>query len=844
MKKFFKGALLLCMFVLTMSVMAACGGVQLKGIRVDNDTVVREVYIDDTYDTSDIEVYADYSDDTSVLIDNEELEFSTLDTSTAGEKTLTITYQGKTCTVTVTVLVNPDQIAITGISVNQESLKTELVVGQTLDLTNVEVYVDYNDLTRDSLDNSDVTFSTVDTSTAGEKTLTVTYDDKYTCNVKITVYEPQALVVDEETVQKTFVIGDVYNAKTAKVYAKVSDTKRFELAPAEYTVSELNLQQEGAQTLTYSYSGFNVSVNVYVYHSIYETYEIAGYQAPEFVGTHNSQKAEQTNKEKEFADRTQTYKVGYENPFVFMPRVTVFPSATSDDTVTAPTLRQKIKVYHKVGSSYTELTDTIATYVTFDAHTGSFQFTSEANGEMFKVEMEPYYETDWDAVEFEFQVVEGYNVYNAKGLSVIDNAQEELWNPWRAENNIQAVDTNAVILHGNMILKDSDFPKGMFYQAEDADAQALLATIPNIVGSLRDFSQLYRNLMEEGESFTIEANYFTIDTSAISYIKEYTAGDAESDQISHADLFGAVGPETATENYPSFNLKNLNYVGNALRSEDTEKAGGLIFLKASRHMTANITNCITIATLIAWFADNESVFNIDQVKSYDVYSTLVYGYIKGEMNITRSEMKRCGGPVLISNHTHSEENQNKFFTLNIDSASVMENYVTGQEAWFDSMGVGSEAAMLLSLDELIRAFSLNKKTFTKVISDVRQMNCLYAVYDANGILDKNIPTQTYVKIGDDVLDMTGADVMLATYRAAVGALAPILQIGSQCMYIGTKADGQTPALFYLDLSGSVPTPVEAGLEALGAFFAGGNKINIILNGTLGIMLDLMDNENV
>ena len=297
MKKFFKGALLLCMFVLTMSVMAACGGVQLKGIRVDNDTVVREVYIDDTYDTSDIEVYADYSDDTSVLIDNEELEFSTLDTSTAGEKTLTITYQGKTCTVTVTVLVNPDQIAITGISVNQESLKTELVVGQTLDLTNVEVYVDYNDTTRDSLDNSDVTFSTVDTSTAGEKTLTVTYDT-FTCNVKITVYQAQALVVDETTVQKTFVIGDVYNAKTAKVYAKVSDTKRFELAPAEYTVSELNLQQEGAQTLTYSYSGFNVSVNVYVYHSIYETYEIAGYQAPEFVGTHNSQKQNKQTKKK------------------------------------------------------------------------------------------------------------------------------------------------------------------------------------------------------------------------------------------------------------------------------------------------------------------------------------------------------------------------------------------------------------------------------------------------------------------------------------------------------------------------------------------------------------------
>ena len=843
MKKFFKGALLLCMLVLTMSVMAACS-TQLKGIRVDEDTVTNEIYLNETYDITDIIFYADYSDNTSVLVDHEDLEFSKPDTSTVGEKTITVTYQGKTCEIKFTVIINPNDIAITGISVNLESLKTELVVGQTLDLTNAQVYVNYNDSTRDTLDNSDVTFSTVDTTTAGEKTLTATYDT-FTCEVKINVYEATALIVDETTVQKTFVIGDVYNAKTAKVYAKVSDTKKFELAPAEYTVSQLNLQQEGAQTLTYSYAGFNVPVSVYVFHSVYETYEIAGYQAPEFVGTFNSQRAEQTDKETEFFDRTKTYKVGYDNPFVFMPKVTVFPSAESDDTVTAPTLRQIVKVYLKVGTSYTELTDELATYVTIDTHTGSFQFTSAAKDQMFKIEMEPYYEEDWDVVSFEFEVVEGYNAYTTKDLSVIDNAQEELWNPWRATNNVQAVDTKAVVLHSNMLLQASDLPKGMFYQSEDADAQALLATYPGIVGTLRDFKQLYRNLMEDGETFTIEANYFTIDTTAIPYIQKYDAGEGAQNQISHSDLFGAVGPEEEPTTRAIFNLNNMNYVGNALRSENTAGAGGLIFLKASRYITVNASNCITLATLIAWFADNESVFNIDQVKSYDVYSTLVYAYGKAEMNITRSEMKRCGGPVLISNHTHSDENQNKFFTLNIDSASVMENYVTGQEAWFDSMGVGAEAASLISLDEIVRGFSLNTRTFTAMINDVRQMNCLYAIYDDNNILGTQIPTKTYVKMGDDVLDMTGNDQMLELYRAAVGdKAAAILQIAGNCMFIGAEADGITPALFYLDMSGGMPVPVKAGIPELTAFFSAGTKLNIILKGTLGIMVDLMVNQNV
>ena len=80
-----------------------------------------------------IKVYAKYSDNTEKEITSE-VSFSALDTSVAGVKELTITYQGFTTKVNVSVL-NP-----TGVRLDYSNATTVFEVGQTINISNLIVY--------------------------------------------------------------------------------------------------------------------------------------------------------------------------------------------------------------------------------------------------------------------------------------------------------------------------------------------------------------------------------------------------------------------------------------------------------------------------------------------------------------------------------------------------------------------------------------------------------------------------------------------------------------------------------------------------------------------------------
>lgn len=73
------------------------------------------------------------------------------------------------------------------IAVKENTLDTELYVGETLNLNNLILLVTYdNEEVKEVAKNNDMEFSNIDTSTEGEKTLTITYLD-LTTTVTITV---------------------------------------------------------------------------------------------------------------------------------------------------------------------------------------------------------------------------------------------------------------------------------------------------------------------------------------------------------------------------------------------------------------------------------------------------------------------------------------------------------------------------------------------------------------------------------------------------------------------------------------------------------------------------------
>lgn len=120
----------------------------------------------------------------------------TLDNATVGKQTATITFGGKSVTFEVEVIAK----VATGISTNFESV--EVKEGTALEKLGLEVYLVYNNGTKDELALSDVTITGYDASKLGKQNLTVSYqleDKLMTIEVSVTVLAEETTQAPQET---------------------------------------------------------------------------------------------------------------------------------------------------------------------------------------------------------------------------------------------------------------------------------------------------------------------------------------------------------------------------------------------------------------------------------------------------------------------------------------------------------------------------------------------------------------------------------------------------------------------------------------------------------------------
>lgn len=122
-------------------------------------------------------VTAFYSNGTSHDVTGQ-ATFSTIDTSTTGEKPLTISYteEGITKTDTKTVTVQSEPVVKTLSSISATKTKTSYNVDETYSNDDVVVTAQYSDSTS-AVVTSSATIGTIDTSTAGDKTLNISYSE-------------------------------------------------------------------------------------------------------------------------------------------------------------------------------------------------------------------------------------------------------------------------------------------------------------------------------------------------------------------------------------------------------------------------------------------------------------------------------------------------------------------------------------------------------------------------------------------------------------------------------------------------------------------------------------------
>lgn len=124
------------------------------------------------------------------------------DSKTLGEKTVSLAYEGFQVEFSVTVSNSKELV---NIFVSQ-SPKTSYVLMDSIDLTGLEITANYSDGSSKAV--SDYSISSVDTSSPGTKTITITYESQET-SFDITVYDIESIKVDEYFgYNQYFFIGD------------------------------------------------------------------------------------------------------------------------------------------------------------------------------------------------------------------------------------------------------------------------------------------------------------------------------------------------------------------------------------------------------------------------------------------------------------------------------------------------------------------------------------------------------------------------------------------------------------------------------------------------------------
>ena len=193
----------------------------------------------------DLTVTANYSDGTSVTITD--YQVTGYDATKTGEQNLTVSFEGKTCSVKVKVD-NPVLVNISA-STNKEAYE----YGEDLDIV---VKAHYSDGSEVVIDNYTVTGYNAEN--PGEQNLTITYEGK-TCNLQVKVNNPVLVNITAVSNKESYEYGEDLDII---VVAKYSDGS--EVTLDNYEVTGYNAENPGEQNLTVTYEGKTCNLKVLV----------------------------------------------------------------------------------------------------------------------------------------------------------------------------------------------------------------------------------------------------------------------------------------------------------------------------------------------------------------------------------------------------------------------------------------------------------------------------------------------------------------------------------------------------------------------------------------------------
>ena len=230
----------------------------LESIRIAAEPTKKNYYVGDQFDAAGLAVKAVYNTgEEDVAADKYVL--SGFDSATPGEKTVTVTYEGKTATFKVNVIA----VVAESIAITSEPTKKDYFVGDQFDPAGLAVKATFNNGSEATLAANDYQLSGFDSTTAGEKTITVTYAGK-TATFKVNV---QAIVlarieVVAEPTKTTYYQDEEFDAAGLQVKAVMNNGSEEVLAADAYALTGFDSSKGGVNTVTVTYQEKTATFNL------------------------------------------------------------------------------------------------------------------------------------------------------------------------------------------------------------------------------------------------------------------------------------------------------------------------------------------------------------------------------------------------------------------------------------------------------------------------------------------------------------------------------------------------------------------------------------------------------
>lgn len=257
--------LFLAVAILTLAMLlTACGGTGVKkatSLTLVDETVTKTYTVGDKPDFSGVKAVVSYSDGTAETVTADKLSFSSLDTSSAGTKTLTITYKEVYASVDITVVAA--EATLESIKIVDGTVSRDAIIGSAYDVSGIQVEAVYSDGTKVPLNKDSVTITLPDTETVGEKTLTVTYEGK-TDSITVTVSGISSIQIVAGTVPGEIFLGETLDTSNLEAIITYSNSKTEILKADKLTVGEFDTSEIGEKALKISYKGFEVEHKINV----------------------------------------------------------------------------------------------------------------------------------------------------------------------------------------------------------------------------------------------------------------------------------------------------------------------------------------------------------------------------------------------------------------------------------------------------------------------------------------------------------------------------------------------------------------------------------------------------